>query len=660
MAQVSLPPDGPYARRVSFNNLHPDDLESGTSKFYSYNVDEQASTRSNVLEVNKLFGNYTMGPVAPTVSRKRVRLPDPPSKLILKNKLTPTQLLANLLHAKLLGVSYHGDLNDLVKNEHDGTVHLEADGVVLEADASDSDDDEDVGSPPPQPTARRKLYSQMTDEELMALDPQFAKPRTSSIDNFKFDSSTTYYSTARRASTGSAAIPSQAVSKQIVYPSLNENNYKSMSLTVRHEDYDVDSEATRTLLTVISGRKHTWNSLDWLLLTENGLPRTTSFLQNGDCLVIAGLVPLKFMDGAETIRKQHSLDDKLYQKCNNLLNYVLENLPDPLLRLKITVEFVLDIPPSDPLSPNYKKNQHTGTRFMLEHLFKQYQPTLVIVGNKSTNLNFKYPIRKRRQRSTVTAPTNPGLPGLPGLAKIPLASTLSSDNGPDAYLIKLSSFLIKYLTVPLIMVGNSTVFHHKTEFKHNTAVTFSDSKPPQAPRSILEPERKNSNASDISIESFNGNGDSQSFSSLETPEELQQSVNTLLKSQSPDRFATMLDSISQYSLAHLKYYLNVVHDDTIEKLSPRLLNSKVHQVYSSIGTGKSLSKSHSNGASGKAYKVKSLISYSEEEEKKNEKMINEKKLKKSVSRGSVNTLASADDKKPKKKKSFLQKLGMKK
>lgn len=651
MAEVSLPPEGPYFRRVSFNNLHPDDLESGTSKFYSYSMDQSPSRSKNDLEVNKMFGNYTMSSVLPSVSRKRVRLPEPPSKLILKNKLSPQELSLNLLHAMLLGVSYHGNLNDLVKNGSDGIIRLEDEGVIMDVSPQDSDDD-DIGSPPPpQPTSRRKLYSQMTDEELMALDPQFSKPRTSSIDNFKFDSSTTYYSTARRASTGSAPLPSQAASKQIVYPSLNENNYHSMSLTVQHQGYDVDTHWTRTLLTVVSGRKHTWNSLDWLLLTGSDLGQMTSFLQDGDNFVIAGLVPLKFMDGAETTKKQHSMDDKLYQKCNRLLNYVLDNLPDPLLKLKITVEFILDIPPSDPLSPNYKKNQHTGARFMLDHLFKQYQPTLVVVGNKSTNLNFKYPIRKRRQRSSVTTPTTPSVPGL---SKIQLTSTQFSDSGADAYLIKLSSFLIKYLTVPVILVGNSTIFHQKTEPKHNSAVTFSESKPPQATRSILEVERKNSAASDVSIESYNGN-DSHSSSSLETPEQLHETVEGLFGSQAPDRFAMMLDSVSQYSLTHLKNYLGVINDENIERLSPQLLNSKVHQVYSSIGKGKSLSQSNSNGGS-KAYKVRSLISYSEEEEKKNEKIINDKKLKKSVSRNSGSSL---DDKKAK-KKSFLQKLGVKK
>lgn len=652
MAQVSAPPAGPYSRRVSFNNLHPDDLESGTSKFYQYNSDPATATHNAELEVNKMFGNYSLGSIM-MGSRKRVKLPDPPLKLILKNRLTPLQLSQNLQHAMLLGVSYHGDLNDLARSGNAGNVDTEK-------SPSDLDSDDDILPPPPAATARRKLYSQMTDEELMALDPQFSKPRTSSLDGFKFDLSTTYYSNARRASTG-GTIASQAIPKQVVYPSLNENNYKSMSLTVRHQGYDVEPSTTRTLLTIVSGRKHTWNSLDWLLLTGDGSSDTPAFLQDGDYLVVAGLVPLKFMEGCLDQKKQHCIDDKLYQKCDHLLKYILDNLPDPLLRLKITVEFVLDVHPPDPLASNYKKNQLTGTKFMLSHLFKQYQPTLVILGNKSTNLNFKYPIRKRRQRSAVSP-----APNLPiHLGKIPLGQSQASDNAPDAHLIKISSFLIKYLTIPLILVGNSTVFHHKEALKQNTAVTFSDSKPP-ASRSILDvpssQHRKDSATSDVSIESFTGNGDSNGSSMLETPEELHDTIDELSQSQSETRFADMLMSVSLYSLAHSNNYLSVINDESVERLSPQLLNSKVHRVYSSLGHGKnwSLSKSNSNGTAGKAYKVKSLISYSEEEEKKNEKMIQDKKLKKTASRGSVTSLKSADDKKLKKKKSIFQKLGMKK
>lgn len=658
MAQVSLPPGGPYQRRVSFNNLHPDDLASGTSKFYSYNMDVSTTTaqpHAADLEVHKMFGNYSLAPVVPTssASRKRVKLPDPPEKLILKNKLTPSQLSANLQHAMLLGVSYHGDLNELAQNPLSDVPRLESAGI--EVSPTDSDDEEDILPPPQVPTARRKLYSQMTDEELMALDPQFAKPRTSSIDNFKFDSTTTYYSPARRALASQLA-PVQSVAKQIEYPTLNENNYKSISLTIRHNDYDTDTGTSRTLLTVISGRKHTWNSLDWLLLTADEVKSSPAFLQDGDYLVVAALVPLKFMDGSSDLRKQHSLDEKLYKRCQNLLDYIIDKLPDPLLRLKITVEFILDVPPSDPLALNYKKNMPTGNKFMLLHLFKQYHPNLVIVGNKSTNLNFKYPIRQRRLKSAVNTQPISSI----GLGKIPLGSSQTTDLVPDAFLIKLSSFLVKYSTVPMILVGNSTVFHHKTETKQSTSVTFCDTRSPQTKGILDVPplQRKNSACSDASIESFNPNDESSS--TLETADELRDSLDAISHSSSEDRFADLLASVSLYSLSHLKNYLSILNDQSIDRLSTQVLNSKVHQVYSSIGPSKTggLTTSNSNGTSGKVYKVKSLISYSEEDEKKNEKILHEKKLKKTVSRGSMVSLKSTDEKP--KKKGFLAKLGLKK
>ena len=58
---------------------------------------------------------------------------------------------------------------------------------------------------------------------------------------------------------------------------------------------------------------------------------------------------------------------------------------------------------------------------MIDHLFKQYQPNLIIIGNKSSNLNFKYPVKMNKLN--------------------------------NLYLIKLSSYIVKYSTIPVILVG---------------------------------------------------------------------------------------------------------------------------------------------------------------------------------------------------------------
>lgn len=629
----------PYSRRVSFNNLHPDD-EPSQSKFYSYSMNSEPTPHAD-LDVLKMFGNYTLGALT---GRKRLKLPDPPSKLILKNKLTASQLQHNVQHAELLGVSYHGDINDMVNHPPDNVPRSEL-AQVIGGDKSDSDSDsdtEDEEEAPQAPSARRKLYSAMTDEELMALDPQFAKPKTSNLDNFKFDSTTTYYSPARRGS--SSASTATPVAKQIIYPSSNENNYELISLTIKHQDYDNENVFARTLLTVISGRKHTWNSLDWLF--DDGLEghKHESFLQDGDYLVVAALVPLKFFEECKSSsRKKISPESRLYTKCDGILQYLLQNLPNSL-RLKITVELVMDIPPPDPMAT---KKTPSGTKFMLSHLFKQYLPCLVVLGNRSTNLNFKYPLRMNRRSSVATG--------------------MKAEKEHDQYLVKLSSYLVKYASTPLIFVGNATIYHHEPLAKPLGLVTFSDTKPP---RGLLDAPpstgRKDSAASVCSIESYSGAHNDLSSLSLVDLSHLKAKVEEMLTLSSEDRFADMLVAISLSSLAQLKQYLDIIKDDSIDKISPDVLNSKVHRAYQQSAPrsgGSMLLTTLSNGTS-KPYKVKSLVSYSEDEEKKNEKMLNEKKLRKTASRTSAVSTGlggPSDEKKSvKKKKSFLQKLGVKK
>lgn len=624
-----------YSRRVLFNNLQAD--EDPASKFYLYSMDEPAPQTQD-LEVSKMFGNYTLGP------RKRLRLPDPPLKLILKNTLSAAQLQHNLQHSLLPGVSYHGDLNDMALFPPELVPRLELARVINpEGAVEDSEEDSD-GDEKPMPLARRKLYLDMTPEELMALDPQFAKPKTSNLDNFKFDSKQTFYLPSSRRASNSA--PGTSGAKQIIYPSLNENNYQLISLTMKHCDFDHNLLTTRTLLTVVSGRKHSWNTLDWLLLTDK-LVDAPVFLQDGDYLVVAALIPLKYFGN-----KKRS-DDKLYQKCDALLAYIMENLPDPTLRLKITVEFVIDVSPADPMTLS-KKPRPTGTKFMMSHLYKQYMPTLVVLGNKLTNLNFKYPIRRSKQLASTSASTS--------LVKLPLQLALAAaDAEASHFLIKLSSYLVKYSTVPVIFVGNSTKFHHRIVPKQLVLVTFSDDIPnPQ--KSILDaqPPRKNLATSEASIESFSGNLDS---GSATLDDNIKQKMDELSASQSITRFAEMAACVSDNSLAQLRLYIGIITNDNIEKLSSDLLGSKVHQAYLSSSQSRNGSvvaaRTNSNGGAGNVYKVKSLISYSEEEEKKNERLINDKKLKKTLSRGLVSS-ALADEKLKKKKSSFFLKIGLKK
>ncbi|WPK24408.1 hypothetical protein PUMCH_001681 [Australozyma saopauloensis] len=647
-----LSPLDVYTRRVSFNNIEIDDSEASNGLSYApySSSPDNTSHAPRELEVNKFFGNYSMsGGYTPTPTyRKKLRLPEPPSKLILKNKLTPAQLQYNIANAASMGI----DLSPTALQFTNGNEN------AVEDSLSEDEEEEEVPAPP---SARRKLLSQLTDEELMALDPQFSKPNSSNLDNFKFDSVTTYYSPARRASTGSAnaQAASAAAAKLVAYPSLNENNYKSISLTLKHQDYDYQDACNRTLLSVISGRKHTWNSLDWLLLTHGGGQASTGFLQDGDYLVVAALVPYKYLESeGKTHLKKKNLEDTLYKKCDLILRYIVDNLPDALLKLRITVELIMDVPPYNPNGNVSKNSAKFGTKFMISHLFKQYNPSLVILGNRSTNLNFKYPLRLK---SSISGPSG-------GKGSISSASGLKAERENKEFLIKISSYMVKYSTVPVILVGNATIFHKRVERKQLQSVKFYGTTQPS--KSILDVPpvnfRKNSAVSDNSIESFTGGASSndQRSENGNSLSELKTEVNDLLTTTDENRFAAMVLAISLSSLQDLNLYLALIKDDSVDRLSRDVTSSRVHQAYISSSQGKSgsLLLKTSSGASGSAYRVKSLILYSEEEEKKNEKILTEKKLRKSVSRSSVVSSSSAktEEKKTPKKRSFLLRIGLKK
>lgn len=702
-----------FSRRVSFSNVYPDD-EPPCSRLYDYAMETTPTSPPDPSA--KFFGNYTYG-------RKRVKLPDPPSKSILKNKLTAQQLRENLSHALLSGVSYHGDLNDLALQPPESVprselVHL-VDGLSDDMNVvSDNEEDQNnelvslfLAPPKSSPNPpRRKSYSEMSDEELMQLDPQFSKSLGSNLNSFNFNPLLNYYGPLPRkpasvsgssASSTSASQLVQSLAKATVYPLSNENNYPSILLTVKHRDYGRNLTTTRKVLTVVSGRRHSWNSLDWLLRKDK--PSRPLFLQDGDYLIVAALVPLRYFNSSTT-RKKGALEDHLHRKCERLLTYILESLPDPNVRVTITVEFIVDSPPADPLELNGRKPPPVGTKMMLYHLFSQYLPNLVIIGNKYSNLNFKYPMRRSRHTAASVGPLhsslNPWQGPVSSTARLPLPTRLSyhhqsGGNGSghsagnsanldfEFYLIRLSSYIVKYSPVPVVIVGTLMV-HRGKRSPRSCLVTFSDGARDAPSQSLSLPTlqlagRKDSATSYTSIESFNGLNqpdlssavfDGSSCEDDETSTSVdagtKEPFEEWFSEPSETMFHDWASSITQGSLDELRQYLDATGGDPA-KVPPAFAHSKVHHAYQSSNTVKpgvlpSATRTHSNSSSGGAYKVKSLISYSEAEEKKNEKKLTAKRSKDPVSRSSSGSSGSnnaTDDKKPK-KKSFLQKLGLKK
>lgn len=627
-----------FSRRVSFSNVNPED-EPGP-RFNEYPLEPLPQPTD---WEHRFFGNYTYG-------RKRPKLPDPPSKSILKNKLTWQQLHDNLSHALLTGVSYHGDLNDMALRPPELVPRSELVSLV------DDENCEELPSPPKMPLQgpRRKSYSEMSDQELMELDPQFSKSQSSDLNSFNFNPLLNYYGPLPKKPTSSnASLLVQSLAKATVYPLSNENNYPSILLTVKHKDYGRNLLTTRKILTVVSGRKHSWNSLDWLLHNKDCDISSVNppFLQDGDYLIVAALVPLTYFNAASS-RKRASLEDHLHRKCERMLNYILESLPNPDVRATITVEFILDTPPADPMSLNGKKPPPVGTKLMLYNLFSQYLPNLVIIGNKYSNLNFKYPMRRKRNSSTQSNPWN---------TRLSLPTRDRPDNDFELYLIRLSSYIVKYSPVPVIIVGSLMVDRHSHPHKPSL-VTFKDTL-----RIPLDFNRKNSAALCTSIESFAGQqpdaASAVSSSSENLTAERATRFDEWMANPSETMFQDMATSISLSSLSQLKKYLDMINGDP-DKVPPELYHSKVHHTFQSTAKGVLPTKTCSNG-SNLAYRVKSLISYDEAEEKKNEKKINDKKLKATASRSpSMSSLDTSKegsgDEKKKKKRSFLQKIGLKK
>jgi hypothetical protein len=493
-----------------------------------------------------LDAGYIYGTKKPNFStsytpKKKLKLPDPPSKSILKNKLSPQQQEANNKT-----IQYHGDLETLINYTDDN----------LELTTG-------------KPRERRKSYAGMSDEELMALDPQFlsTKSRTGSIDKFKFDSQKTYYLSAPKKV--SASVPKPTTT----YPSSNENNYKAISMTVKHRDYD-KFEFNRTLVTVISGRRHSWNSLDWLFLINKEIDESLTFIQDGDFLVVSSLIPTKLI--AKFGHKHQTMDEYLYKKCERLSNYILnsEILPKSKLKIQLTVEFVLD---------NDEPTGAKGYKYMINHVCNQYQPNMFIIGTKSSNFNFKYPVQVKT-------------------------------SSREEYLIKLSSYIIKYSPVPVILVGQGTKYHNFGEVekkRRNSALKFEDEI-----HSPYRGRRRPSHSSYISsdslssIELYNGKHDNESV--LTSESYLPDKVIEILQSDDDQRFANAFKLISDNSLSKSNAYLKAISskDDNVK------IDARIHSIYRNQtrshlnSTGGNLLRSSSGSSdtvTSSVYKVKSLL-----------------------------------------------------
>ncbi|KAK6460206.1 hypothetical protein DFJ63DRAFT_320970 [Scheffersomyces coipomensis] len=140
----------------------------------------------------------------------------------------------------------------------------------------------------------------------------------------------------------------------------------------------------RSILIYLSGRKHTWVALDWIL---------NNFLENGDSIIICCSINsssiLHHKKRKNSFYSPHGFLPPTTPKsrflhrnkpemvpviCQNLMDYI-ETILNPNKIIKITIEFLVG-----------------PTKLVLKEMYKLYEPNLVCTGTKP-NLRISAPLR---------------------------------------------------------------------------------------------------------------------------------------------------------------------------------------------------------------------------------------------------------------------------
>lgn len=277
------------------------------------------------------------------------------------------------------------------------------------------------------------------------------------------------------------------------YASSNENNYRLVSFLAQHHDYS--NMFGRTILITISGRRHSWNALDWILDGPN------SILRDGDHLVVASLVLRQIWQK----KGPKAATALIHQKGEAILNYIMhhQGLEAAQCKIKLSVEIVVEPEPPAvglPLiaSPQDRK-PIAGGKYLLRQLFTQYLPSILVLGTKLLSLNYRY------MRTIKNSPR-------------------------DLFLLKFSLYAAKYLPVPIVFVGNETKYGKPRQVHR------------QAPVISFQPFLDNSNYRDsVALISSSESGRSAEDSPCK---EIQKEIEGFLQSTSKLRFSDMLAAVT--------------------------------------------------------------------------------------------------------------------
>lgn len=417
-----------YTRRVSFDSLNPniqvepDEPIHIPPQYYNNSIYKHSNSAtpnkrtldlnfgyepsSNHQDIHKVFdsfqeiNNKNYKSLYHTSTRRKIpKLPPPPEKSILKKNFNNESI----------------QLNDQIPKSF-----------------NDNDQSNSFASVLPS-QQRKKSLVEMTPEELIAMDQQF---RTGvNLDDFKFDGDN--YLPFHNLSSIDSKKPKNGLPNidKLVGNIVTVNNkkllkstsinYKSFSVSFRHRlmtayidqvyekfpdsptkassgvtdesDYNIENEkeaderpeSLRELIVYISGRKHTWDSINWVL---------KNFLIDGDHLVIISQLPPEDDGQGE----DEIIDcEFIKSKAEALSSYIfkaIDLLDKKELKISITIEFIKD----------------RSVKNLIKNSINLYHPTFFLISSlisnrltvrfENNNVKLPYYLMKNLNLSTIIIP----------------------------------------------------------------------------------------------------------------------------------------------------------------------------------------------------------------------------------------------------------------
>ncbi|ODV95574.1 hypothetical protein PACTADRAFT_50277 [Pachysolen tannophilus NRRL Y-2460] len=255
-----------------------------------------------------------------------------------------------------------------------------------------------------------------------------------------------------------------------MYPTTPVITYGACCLTIKHKNYtkkgdlqdDSDLEAQngyRTILTVITGRKHTWNSIDYI---------TRYLVQDGDHIVITSHIPVEEMEldpsetniihhkkieydieGFESSKTYNVSSTLIYEKCQNILDYTTTLLSryNPDKKIRISAEII----------------NCESSKQVFKSCYKLYQPCLIVIGSKiyENKMNRLFSQSSGSSYGGETLNAYP-FPNMRKSSTSSMTRTVSSlglgYNGSykldGVKCVKLTSYILSKSHVPVIVVTN--------------------------------------------------------------------------------------------------------------------------------------------------------------------------------------------------------------